>query len=262
MALESTLETQLSNNKFIKIIAENYWANVCLYKDGIIYSKKNHYYHSKTHHDCYASDSFLAFANLPPNKVKIRSGEKFLPLEGPCILYQPPFSLVETHTEEGDLTWECVAFSTFQFPLIQEPRVLLHHEEKIPKSKIEVINLLNKMTQATIIKQETKPSAVAEKLKNYIDKHFCEDLKISYLEEVLGCSRVIMTRAFSKTYNISPVEYRHRLRIHQALLKMRNGLSITDALYEVGFSDPSQFIFHFKKILGTTPNQYKIMSKI
>lgn len=262
MTLDHPLEVKLNDNKFIKIIAESYWASVCLFKDGIIYSKKNHYYQNKSHHDCYASDSFIAFANLPPNKVKIRSGENFLSLEGPCVLYQPPFSLLETHTEEGELTWECIAFTTFKFPLIQEPRILIQSAEKIPKSKAEVINLLNKMTHATVIRQETKPSAIAERLKNYIDKNFCENLKISHLEETLGCSRVIMTRAFSKTYNISPVEYRHRLRVHQALSKMRNGLSITAALYDVGFSDPSQFIFHFKKILGTTPNQYKIMSKI
>lgn len=259
------IEVQNKNHnaqKTVKIIAESYLASVELWPGNIMYSKKTHMYQSKRHFDCYASDNFIAFANLPANKVKIRSAEKYLDLEGPCILFQPPFSLIETVTQKGELTWECISFKNSFIDLMNTPQIL-STPFKIPQNIEDLNKLLLKIhSDGYKIIQEIKPSAIAEKLKKNIDRTFCENIKISSLANQIGCSRVVLTRAFSKTYGISPVEYRHKLRIYEALLKVRSGLSITDSLYEVGFSDPSQFVHHFKRILGATPNQYKIMKKL
>lgn len=248
-------------HKTVKIIADSYLASVELWPGHIMYSKKTHIYQNRHHFDCYASDNFLAFANLPTGKVKIRSAEKYIDLAGPCVLFQPPFSLVETITQQGELTWECIAFKKTP-DFMMTPKVLCG-PFKIPSSHQEITNLLYKIhDEGTELIQEIQPSAIAEKLKKTLDRNFCENMKISSLAEQLGCSRVVLTRAFTKTYHISPIEYRHKLRIHEALLRVRSGLSITDALYEVGFSDPSQFVHHFKRLLGTTPNQYKIMKRL
>lgn len=249
-------------HKTVKIIADSYLASVELWPGHIIYSKKKHFYQNRHHFDCYASDNFMAFANLPLGKVKIRSGEKYIDLDGPCVLYQPPFSLVETITQQGELTWECISFKKATRDFMSSPKILCR-PFKIPHTNEEITRLLGQIqTDGTEIIQEVMPSAIAEKLKKAIDKSFCENIKITTLAEQLGCSRVVLTRAFTKTYHISPIEYRHKLRIHEALLRVRSGLSITDALYEVGFSDPSQFVHHFKRLLGTTPNQYKIMKRL
>lgn len=257
------VQDELSNlYKTAKIIADSYLACVQMWPGHIMYSKKKHFYHNKHHFDCYASDNFLAFANLPSGKVKIRSAEKYLDIEGPCVLFQPPFSLIETITEEGELTWECISFKNVEVDSLLTPKILFT-EVSIPRSNQEITDLLAKIQNEGIeIIQEVRPSGIAEKFKKVIDKKFCENIKLSTIAEQLGCSRVVLTRAFTKTYNISPVEYRHKLRIHEALLRVRAGLSITDALYEVGFSDPSQFIHHFKRLLGATPNQYKIMKNL
>lgn len=264
MKMETTdVQGKISDlSRTAKIIADSYLANVQLWPGHIMYSKKKHFYQSKHHFDCYASDNFIAFANLPKGKVKIRSAQKYLDLEGHCILFQPPFSLIETFTLKGELTWECIAFKKEISISDKNPRVLFT-QVNIPRTNQEIARLLEKLHNEGIeIIQETKPSAIAEKLKKAIDKNFCDNIKLTTLADQLRCSRVVMTRAFTKTYNISPVEYRHKLRIHEALLRVRYGLSITDALYEVGFSDPSQFIHHFKRLLGTTPNQYKIMKNL
>ncbi|MCK6599421.1 MAG: AraC family transcriptional regulator, partial [Bdellovibrionaceae bacterium] len=100
-------------------------------------------------------------------------------------------------------------------------------------------------------------SSVAHRLKKYIINNFSRKESISAIALKLNYSRVVMTRSFTQAYGISPGEFRIKLKIHGALHYMREGLSITESLYLVGFSDPSLFIHHFKSYLDATPHQYK-----
>lgn len=240
------------------ITTSNYKATVHLIDDELLYSEKSHQYKKNIYHESYASDWFIALSNLPKERVKLRSGNQLVDLYGPTLIFQPPFSLLEMHVEEGPLSWSCLG-SISKIPFdITRPTFITNSEFSIPKTKQDVYDLLGRLRDATVIIQERYPSAVAEKLKAYIDIHFREEMKISSIANELNYSRVVMTRAFTKVYGISPVEYRHKIRIHEALVKVRYGHTITEALYEVGFSDPSQFIVHFKNILNAVPNQYKI----
>lgn len=229
------------------------------YVDGcMIYSEKIHIYSKNTYFDTYASDSFVAFADLPRNRVAIRNGSEFIKLEGPTLLFQPPYSLIETQVEAGPLRWECVGTSTNLFPDFQNPKLLTNFQFSKPQSPMDVLRLYDHLKGAKDLTQERRPSALAERLKKHIDQNFREDLKISHIADTLHCSRVVMSRAFKKTYGISAIEYRHRIRVHEALIKMRLGYSITDALFAVGFSEPGQFITHFKHLLNALPSQYRI----
>lgn len=65
-----------------------------------------------------------------------------------------------------------------------------------------------------------------------------------------------MSREFRKVYQLSPVGYRHRLRLFHALKLLSLGKPITDTCYEAGFKSLTQFNTHFKKYLGVQPTNY------
>lgn len=238
---------------------DHYSSHFELLDGELLYAKKSHSYQKKTYHESFASDWTLLWADLPPDTISIRSGDKVIPLAGPTILFMPPFTIVELHTAKCLLAWELLASSNslpgsacFQTP------ILLAGPKRLPKSKAEVIDLMESLKDGTRLVQEKKISSVAEKAKRYIDHHFCENLKIGEMALRLNFSREVLTREFKSTYGLSPIDYRHRLRLFEALIKVRSKKSFTDALFEVGFSDPSQFITQFKKTLGALPRQYKL----
>lgn len=238
---------------------DQYSSHFTLIEDDLLYAKKSHSYQKKTYRESFASDWALLWADLPPRTVSIRSGDKVIPLAGPTTLFMPPFTIVELHTEICLLNWELVASSnplpsaaSFSTP------ILLVGPKRLPESKTEVIELMALLKDGTRLVQEKKISSVAEKAKRYIDQHFCENLKIGEMALHLNFSREVLTREFKSTYGLSPIDYRHRLRLFEAMIKVRNKKSFTDALFEVGFSDPSQFITQFKKNLGALPSQYKL----
>lgn len=258
---EFCLPQKKLKNKNGYVMTSTYSNRFTYLDEHILYCEKNHTYQKKVYHETHASDWFLAYANLPENRVSLRSADTLIKLVGPTIIFQPAFSLLEFHIEEGFLKWECVgSHLPFEF-LPTSPKLLRDGNFNLPQNKKELIELFKQLSLQPNIFQERSPSAVAEKLKIYIDNNFREDLKIGLIANKLNYSREVMTRSFKKTYGISPIEYRHRLRISEALIKMRLGFSITDALLSVGFMDPSQFIVQFKNLFNSLPHQYKFQNQ-
>ncbi len=256
--LDQGLKGEAVSQADASIVTSNYQATVSRLADGLFYSEKVHQYTKNIYHEAYASDWFIGFASLPKNRVQLRSANSLIDLCGPTALFLPPFSLVELHIEEGPLKWSCIG-STIKIPFdIRTPRYLTGVELCPPHYKADVYKILAQLNKAPEFEQQKYPSAIAAKAKAYMDAHFCEELKISSVAQYLNCSRVVLTRAFKSVYGISLIEYRHKLRIYEALIRMRYGLSVTEAICAVGFSDPSQFNLQFKKNLNALPSQYKI----
>ncbi len=53
-----------------------------------------------------------------------------------------------------------------------------------------------------------------------------------------------------------------RVECAQQLLRGARGVSLAEVAIGVGFSDQSQFSFHFKRIVGVTPGQFRASAKI
>jgi AraC-like DNA-binding protein len=51
--------------------------------------------------------------------------------------------------------------------------------------------------------------------------------------------------------------WRTQLRIHLALVRLAEGLSVTDTAIECGWSNPSSFIDAFSRAVGQTPGRYQ-----
>jgi AraC family transcriptional regulator len=87
------------------------------------------------------------------------------------------------------------------------------------------------------------------------------------LEEMAGLvllSPYHFARQFKAATGLPPHQFLINRRVEQAqqLLRGRGGHSLAGVAIGVGFSDQSQLCFHFKRIVGVTPGQFRAYAKI
>lgn len=99
---------------------------------------------------------------------------------------------------------------------------------------------------------------IAERLHDYIDKHYIEDIRLGVLAKQYSYSPSHLIRCFNEAYGLSPMQYVKKLRMEKAknLLDDTN-LPVQVIANESGFNITSYFIKQFKKEYGTTPARYR-----
>jgi AraC family transcriptional regulator len=72
------------------------------------------------------------------------------------------------------------------------------------------------------------------------------------------------TRRFKAATGLPPHQFLITRRVERAqqLLRGRGGVSLAEVAIGVGFLDQSQLCFHFKRIVGVTPGQFRASAKI
>lgn len=93
---------------------------------------------------------------------------------------------------------------------------------------------------------------------DYIRENYFEDIKIGHLAAACNMSESNFRRVFEEAMCMKPVEYVNLIRVQRACeLIKKSQLSMSDIAYNVGFSAASTFNRNFKKMLGTSPYQWK-----
>jgi len=203
--------------------------------------------------DVIANAWLIGLADIPPGVVRIRSGENWIPLEGRRGLIVPPFSVLEWKVAPAEVRWFAYCSGETLFG-VTPPFGLFSWEGSLPRSAEDLREMVLRSQIEPLIPQK-RPSAVAARLKAALDLHYTEEAKIQRIGGALGYSRATLHREFSAAYGISPVSYRHRLRVFEATHLISNGSSITEACREVGYSDPGRFAQYFKRYLGMKPSE-------
>ena len=95
-------------------------------------------------------------------------------------------------------------------------------------------------------------------VRQYIDKHYQENITLDLLADVFHVSKYHMVHVFTAEYNISPINYLILKRIEEGkkLLKTTDH-SLTLISRTLGFSSLSYFSQVFKKHLHCTPLEYR-----
>lgn len=96
---------------------------------------------------------------------------------------------------------------------------------------------------------------------DYIDENLDDELSLVTLENRFYLNRFYLSRLFKECTGINIHEYITFKRISKAKMLLSSGSSVTDACGMSGFSDYSNFIRVFKKIVGVPPGQYKKQAK-
>ena len=91
----------------------------------------------------------------------------------------------------------------------------------------------------------------------FINENIGKKVSVSDLAEHSGVNITTLERHFYSVFRITPAEYIKKRRLNDSAQLLKNGISVTDACFECGFSDLSKYISSFKKQFGVTPKQYQ-----
>lgn len=97
-----------------------------------------------------------------------------------------------------------------------------------------------------------------QRVMAFIDDNITLDLSVSTLAQVAGMSSFYFCRSFKQSTGITPHQYvlARRMELARHLL-LREPMRLMQVAQKVGFTDQSQFTRVFRKIVGTTPSQFR-----
>lgn len=92
----------------------------------------------------------------------------------------------------------------------------------------------------------------------YVEEHFGQVIYISDLANACNMSESHFRKVFEHSMNMKPLDFIHLVRIQKACHLMQwTEKSMKDIAYQSGFDTLSTFNRNFRRMLGTTPYQWK-----
>ena len=92
-----------------------------------------------------------------------------------------------------------------------------------------------------------------KRILNYIGDHLDKDISLEILASLVAISPFHFCRLFKQSTGLSPHQYVIRERVERAKSLLLRGNTVTQAAFEVGFSDAAHLHRHFKQRFGITP---------
>ena len=97
-----------------------------------------------------------------------------------------------------------------------------------------------------------------QKLKDYIDAHFNEEIRIEVLADMVGMTPNALSRFFKQRTNRSISNYINEVRLgHATNMLADSTMSIAEISYRCGFNTISNFNRIFKNIKEITPKEFR-----
>lgn len=97
------------------------------------------------------------------------------------------------------------------------------------------------------------------KALDVISERYAESITLTEIANICSCSVTYLSRSFKNIVGTSVYQYLTDYRLKKAQKLLKEGASVTEICYAVGFSDTSNFIRTFKTRFGATPHKYKTL---
>lgn len=151
-------------------------------------------------------------------------------------------AMTAEYEREGGYSLRGIA-SLLQWLLVELMRA---YDESEPLSRVELNPVQFKDIVANVLE--------------YIDKHYCDDIKLTQVANDLCVSPSYLSREFKKDTGFSLVEFisSKRIRLARELL-LKTNLQVTEIAMRVGYNNVTHFHWMFKKMIGLSPGQYRKM---
>ncbi len=122
----------------------------------------------------------------------------------------------------------------------------------------EIIGLIGITTK---LKELGKYNFKNEKLirvLNYMEENIDRKISLDQLCEITSMSKTSLLRHFKEDFQISPMAYLKKVRLHLACKMLRNSdKDLLSIAYACGYYDQSHFNKDFRSMLEVTPKKYK-----
>lgn len=106
--------------------------------------------------------------------------------------------------------------------------------------------------------QKLHEDEVVKEVQSYIEQHFREKISIEELSSRFSVGRRNFDRRFIKATGNTPIEYMQRVKVESAKKALEiSRKTVSEIMYEVGYSDQKSFREVFRKFTGMSPVEYK-----
>ena len=96
------------------------------------------------------------------------------------------------------------------------------------------------------------------RIRQYVEVHLAESIDLTMLAAVAGLSVHHFARQFKQTAGVTPHYYLTQKRVERAQeMLAKTDLPLSEIAYATGFSDQSHLARHFRRMLGTTPREFR-----
>ena len=100
--------------------------------------------------------------------------------------------------------------------------------------------------------------AAMRRLHEYVESHLSQSIDLGMLAGIAGLSVFHFAREFKQSTGVTPHQYLVQKRVkHAQNMLARTDLSLSDVALASGFSDQSHLTRHFRRMLGTTPREFR-----
>jgi AraC-like DNA-binding protein len=93
--------------------------------------------------------------------------------------------------------------------------------------------------------------------RRYINNNFDKSLNLDLLSDVVFTSKFHLLRLFKRYYGQTPRQYLIDKRMEHAKKLLKEGVSISDTCFDIGYECPSSFSTLFKSRVGLTPTEFQ-----
>lgn len=105
---------------------------------------------------------------------------------------------------------------------------------------------------------DATPHEKAAWVKEYIEKHFSEDISLDCLAAKVRVSKYYLSHIFCKHWGLSPMQYVQALRLNEGRrLLCTTDFSEKEIAAALGYSSQVYFVQRFTKVEGMSPAQYR-----
>ena len=185
---------------------------------------------------------------------------------GELFIIRP--SEITTYTADAINPWEYIwiAFegkiahlfdtdrSIYSFPKeISQTLLTLVQKEETDSSIF--ISLLYRLIYSIFTQKNN--ADVIDKVIQYIDFNFMTDLTIKRLSLMFCFEQSYLYRLFKKKTQLSIKEYIIKTRMEQAKILLKNGYTVGNTAFAVGYKDQFNFSKAYKKYFGVNPISHK-----
>lgn len=106
-----------------------------------------------------------------------------------------------------------------------------------------------------------QPGAAAaagmERVRERIDAHCCEPLRLRELCGLAALSPTRLLRSFSAVYGLTPHRYQQARRMAKAKRLIAGGMPLAEVAAACGYADQGHLNRWFVRVYGTTPGRYR-----